>query len=411
MRRGSRPVYLALSVVAALAMLIAMIPALGDHLPNDAGTLHLHLGSDGQRQFVYTDGDGSVHTPQTIASPNRCELTITGPYAKVTGNAKGPGLSDDGIGVKSGGAQGTPCGRIDTSENLTVTLVGVPLASMADLDLELKGDAKILITAYQGSVVAGTFQVRSGAQVVPGVGVDGSSGDPYTALAKTDDPGTSIDESIANCRIASDSGPDAGSRDNCRVTVDSARPFDGIKVQPLAGEMSLEGSGDFGNNPANDTIFYLSDFDGFLDCGESTGLKTNGNTSANITRHQNLDGPTCTPKAYSLKAVDSATGEDTVTFELGDPSQVALYRADITFERPVAGLFDAVLNYDPDGSDGYTQFKEMPPCTDTPGEKTAASQDASVIPTGDQGCIVSVVQDYDGITTWDVLFFGDWRFK
>ncbi|MGA7270222.1 MAG: hypothetical protein WB239_04040, partial [Acidimicrobiia bacterium] len=350
MQKRSRPVYLALAVMAVVAMLVGMIPALGSHLPNDAGTVHLHLGSDGSRYFLYTPTTGSA-TQQDIGSPIRCQLSIAGSVATVTGNRNGPGLSDDGIGIKSGGAQGTPCGQVDSTENLTVALAaGIPLAEQVDLDLELKGDAKVNITVYAGTSVMGTFQVRSGASIVNGEGVDGNTGDPYTATATTDDPGTLVNESIANCKNASDSGPDAGSRDNCRLTIDSALPFNRVKFEPVVGAMSLEGSGDFGNDVAKDTIFYLTSFEGVLGCGDSTLPEADGGTSATITRHQNIDDPAtsvdesqfaCTPKAYSLKAVDSPTGEDTVTFELGDSSQVALYRADITFTRPVDGLFNA----------------------------------------------------------------------
>ena len=407
-----------LATAVALVVGLATIPAIGSHLPNDSGTLRLHLGSDAT-YFRYTPAAGPTQT-QNIAAPVRCEASITGPLAAVSGSNRGPGLVSYGLGIKSGGAQGTPCSRVDATENMAVELVGVPLAASAAFDLELKGDAKITVAVYLNGSLLEDFEVRSGGSIVAGQGVDGSGTEPYTAAATTDDPATTVDESIANCRNQSDSGPDAGARDNCRLSIDPSLPFDEVRFTPSVGEMSLEGSSDFGNDPTKDTIFYLTSYQGLLDCGDSA-TDTSGGTDVTITRHQNIDDPAtaadeslipCTPKAYSLEAVDAdPPAEDTVTFELSDPAQVALYRADLTFDRPLAGLFDAQLFYDPNGSDGYDDFVEMPACTGDPGLKTDAVQDETVIPTGDQGCIVSVLQNYDGTTTWDVLFYGDWRFK
>ncbi len=41
----------------------------------------------------------------------------------------------------------------------------------------------------------------------------------------------------------------------------------------------------------------------------------------------------------------------------------------------------------------------------------AGSLNDEAIPSGDDGCVVDAVQDWQGNTTWHVIFEGDWRFK
>ncbi|MGH8957295.1 MAG: hypothetical protein ACRDVK_01340, partial [Acidimicrobiia bacterium] len=190
-----------LALVSAVLLLMASIPAVGTHESGHAAeTLRLHLGTDGT--FFQYSGEG-VPVTQTIPAPTRCEITVNGPLATITGSDRGPGLVDTAIGIKSGGSQGVPCSRVDSGENLTVNLVGVPSAVKVALDLELKGDARVSIELSLGGSPVGTFEARAGAAIVPGEGVDGSSEVPFTASATAGEP-------IANCRNASDSGPDSG---------------------------------------------------------------------------------------------------------------------------------------------------------------------------------------------------------
>src|SRR5690606_23740684 len=110
---------------------------------------------------------------------------------------------DGSIGVKTGGSQGTPCARVDSSEDLTLSLGEVPDAVQASFDVELKGDARIQIVVSRDGITVNTFEVRSGGGIVPGQGADGSTTVPYTATVTAGAP-------IANCREGSDSGPDSG---------------------------------------------------------------------------------------------------------------------------------------------------------------------------------------------------------
>lgn len=404
-----------LATAVALTVGLATIPAIGSHFPNDSGTLRLHLGTDAT-EFVYTPATGPVET-QTIEEPTRCVIDETGPLAAVSDSDRGVGLVSYGIGVKSGGAQGTPCSRVDATEDLSIGLVGVPLAASADFDLELKGDAKITIEVWLNGSLLEDFEVRSGGSIVGGQGVDGSPGEPYTAMATTDDAATGVDESVANCRNQSDSGPDAGARDNCRVTIDPSVPFDTVRFVPVAGEMSLEGSSDFGDDPATDTIFYLTSYEGLLDCGDTiTDISQSEDVTSRITRYENSDGSDCVSKPYSLLAVDSDPDEDdnpTVTFEIEDPAgQAAIYEAVLRFPDELTTPLSGVLLYD--SAPPYDVFKEMLACEEDPydtSDDPTGSLNDEAIPAGHEGCIVTVKQTWNGYTRWTAIFEGDWRFK
>ena len=141
---------------------------------------------------------------------------MDGPLAALSGSDQGPGLKDGSIGIKTGGSTGVPCSRVDATEDLTVSLKGVPDAVTAALDLELKGGVRVDIIVSLGGTEVDTFQVRAGGGIVPGEGVDGSATAPFTATATAAQP-------VVNCRNASDAGPDAGSSDNCYVTIEPDR--------------------------------------------------------------------------------------------------------------------------------------------------------------------------------------------
>lgn len=400
-----------LALVVALAMLT--VPTAGSSQTSDAPTLRLHVGSDGA-YFRYTPNSGPPVT-QVIGAPKRCQLTVTGPLAALDGSDKGPGLSDNGIGIKSGGSQGTPCSRVDNSEELSVELLEVPAAESAELDLEFKGSTQVRIHTLNGGALVDTFTIRAGTAVVPGVGVDGSAVEPFGVAVTSAQP-------IGNCRNDSDAGPDSGSRDNCRVSITPSGTFDQVVLAPTMGEVSLEGSGDFGNDPAFDTIFHLTSYDGELGCDEdtNTAYEVDGATEGRIVRYENTDGSDCVLKPYVLQvtADDPAEGGlDSVVFEIDDPVtpvQPAIYEAFLTFDQPLSTPLDAVLEYDPDRTDGYDQFKQAPACIQDPfdlADDPAGSLNDEAIPAGHEACVIDVTQEWDGTTTWHAIFAGDWKFR
>ncbi|GAA1059215.1 hypothetical protein [Agromyces bracchium] len=368
-------------------------------------TLRLHLGSDGTR-FVYSNGGDPI--TQTIGTPKNCLITVEGPLASIDGSDRGPGLKDGSIGIKTGGSTGVPCARVDNTEFLNVDLEGVPDAVRASLDMELKGAVQVDVVVSKDGAEVDTFQVRSGGGIVPGQGTDGTTTAPYTATATAAAP-------IVNCRNASDSGPDSGPNDNCYVTIEPSSEFDSVELRPLTGEVSLEGSRDFGNDPAFDTIFTLGDgFDGELGCTEenSTATIEVGTVYGSFTRLQNTDGSDCVLKPYTLDVDIEAETISFVPVDIGAP-QPAAYEGTVAFApKPSANPFTNRLEYDQD-DDGPLDFVDMPWCAGDPyaTPDVPGSIDTDVIPSGHTWCIV---QETTGVysatemrTTWSVVGIGD----
>lgn len=393
------------AVSAALILGLGSTSALGDPGTVDE-TLRLHLGSDGT-SFVYSNGGDPI--TQEIGAPKNCGITVGGPLAAIVGSDRGPGLKDASIGIKTGGSTGVPCSRVDATENLEVSLLGVPAAVSAALDLELKGSVRVDLVVTRGGVEVDTFQIRAGSGIIPGQGVNGSATEPFTATATSAEP-------IVNCRNASDSGPDAGPADNCYVTIEPASAFDAVEFRPVSGEVSLEGSGDYGNDPAFDTVFTLgTGYSGELGCTEADNTATieQGTVYGSFTRLANPDGSECVLKPYTLE-VDIAA--ETLTFvpvdNPGAPQQAA-YQGTVAFApQNSANPFTSQLQYDQD-DDGPLGFTFMPWCAGDPFATPDApgSIDTSVIPAGDTWCIVSegtgIVSATQTRTTWNVVGIGD----
>lgn len=369
-------------------------------------TLRLHLGDDGT-QFVYSNGGDPV--TQVIGNPKNCQITVDGPLVAITGSDKGPGLKDGSIGIKTGGSTGVPCARVDRTESLELSLEGVPEAVSASLDLELKGGVRLEVVVSDGVTEVDTFEVRAGDGIVEGEGVDGSTTAPYLATATTAEP-------VVNCQNASDSGPDAGPSDNCYVTIEPASSFDSVAFRPLSGEASLEGSGDFGDDPAFDTVFTLGDgYDGELGCTEANNTATieEGSVYGSITRLTNPDGSECVLKPYTLEVDVAAETLSFVPVDNPGAPQVAAYRGTVAFApQDSANPFSSQLQYDQD-DDGPLGFEFMPWCAGDPFATPDApgSIDTSVIPAGDTWCIVSettsVYSTTQTRTEWDVVGIGD----
>ncbi|MBY5162974.1 hypothetical protein [Salsipaludibacter albus] len=399
-----------LALVATMVLL--MVPTAGSSQTTAGPTLRMDVTTS-QVTFVHTPASG---TPTTqVGTPTRCELSVDGPLVALSGNRRGPGLSDNGLGIKSGGSQGTPCGRIDATEVLTLGLVGVPAASSAALDLELKGSARVLVEARSNGVLVQAFDVRAGGSVVAGQGVDGTTTQPFSLELTSTQP-------VGNCRNDSDAGPDSGPRDNCRVTIVPASPFDELTLTPVAGEVSLEGGNDFGTDPAYDTVFHLVTYDGLLGCddGTDTASESDGAIVGTIIRYQNTVASDCVLKPYTMLVTSNDPvegGLDSVVFEVDDPvvpAQAAIYEAFLTLDQPLNTPLDAVLEYDSDRTDGYTNFKQMPRCVQDPftlDDEPTGSLNDEAIPAGHEGCVIDVTQSWEGLTTWHVVFAGDWKFR
>jgi hypothetical protein len=383
-----------LALVAALVVGMATVPAAGEHSPEEVDQLRLHLGTDGN-YFRHVPVEGTALADQPINVGGNCLISTNNSLASFEGKV---GYHNQSLGIKTGGSKGVPCSRIDSSEQLSIKLVGVSPATAADFDLELKGDVHLVITASLGESLVGTFNVYSGSFVEPGSTDDSTV--PYEVLADPD----------ADCRGAADSGPDSGINDNCRVTIDPGVPFDSVTFKPMAGEVSLEGGGDFGNDPAYETVFYLQteQWDGELACGQQVSTEPGSFPEGTITRYDNVTGD-CVPKLYRLF---SDSEEKTITFELdpGKTTQQAWYQGVLTLPGDLANPTASVQLEIATDAPALETFELVPTCNRDV-DIIDGEPNPSALPVGAEACVVSVFQDYQGNTVWTVVFTADPKFR
>lgn len=315
--------YALIGAAAVVGVLAAVVPALGD---SDEDAVRLHMAADG----LYFSYGGQ----QQALSETRCELNApdtSGPVlVEVDGTAKGAGLNSLGMGVKTGGAQGTPCGRVDGAEQLTLELAngtGSPLEGRSwhqlRLDLELKGDAWVVLDMYVGDAQTptATFELVSGASIAA------SGADPATDV--NPDGGYRVDSTtpgVYACAAVSDSGPDSGPNDNCQWNIDPVTVaggdivFDKIVLSVNAGEFSLEGSGDFGSDPANDSLFFIANAVPVANDDSAITAKNTPVTVTVLSNDTDADGDTLSVDPLSVTSPTSnggavtLNGDGTITY-------------------------------------------------------------------------------------------------
>lgn len=243
-------------IFALFAFQASALPSPPSGLP-DKGVLRLQLGGGQSRQFLHENPIGApTGYQQSILLSGKCGLSLGGPSSLATLTAAGGlgsmGLGPDSIGVFDG-PRGVACYRITASIGESVTF-GLGTATSAlpidanafyrlELDIEVKQNASFLLEILVGSAVTEQFYLRSGTSIVAGEG--------------STTPGSP--DRIFNCTAQSDSGPDAGSRDNCRWIADALGQ--GFRLIPLIGEGSFEGGGDFGTGITaynNNSLIYLT---------------------------------------------------------------------------------------------------------------------------------------------------------
>ncbi len=231
--------YVSVGLVTMLLVVAAVVvlPALADPPPPDTD-LNLHTNADGVTQFRL----GSTTQPVENAKGCLIKDPTSGPLVALSStnpNKARPGYVR-GIGLKTGGSNGTPCSQVDKddAESLVLTSRAGPWERM-ELDLELKQNAKITI-AVSGGGHSSTevFTLNTGSNISPGVPGPTPGVFPYVETVTTASP--SVD-----CANPSDSGPDSGPNDNCRLIVLPDETFDTVTITALVGAVSLEGGADF----------------------------------------------------------------------------------------------------------------------------------------------------------------------
>ena len=387
-RVGRRSVVVALALAFGL-LLGGIAPASGQTQGQtgtlgNAGVLRLRLGAQDHLRFEPPTGSA---TTQSLSVGSQCRLSPPSSSLAIfsaTGSGNSyPGFNGDAIGVKGGGeGQGTPCGRIDPGQTLTMDLgsdLDGKLIDFAELDVELKGNATLLVAGYLVDESGATFM-----------------GD---------------DEYFSD---GSDSGPDSGDLDNYRIRF----PKDGSKttVNRLVfsigsvGGASLEGGSDGtgacdtqdsaacnpglgqttdhdpntqGIQPTTDSLFHLVRADGVLDCGQTADPQGgNGEPLNSLVRLDNATGTPaeCIPIPYDLESDVIGTQQFTTLLKdlLGQDAQfewtvtwapeVGTYMEDETqFDFDLDGTFSKIQLCLPDGTVGPADgFPDLPVSLEDP---------------------------------------------
>jgi hypothetical protein len=292
---------------AAIALFVLILPATvasgqtsgSTSTLRDAGVLRLRLGAADHFRFEPTSGSPST---QSISQGSQCRLSLGSSPSLVSflGGPSTPyaGFVGDAIGVRaSGEGTGSPCGRIDPGQILTMNL-GSALADkmidFAEIDIEGKFGAIYKIEGY----------------VVDDLGAKLVKSETYETSAG-----------------GSDSGPDSGDGDNFRVRFPKSgettvnRLVFSIVGSP--GAASLEGGSD-GTQPCGaadcpqpslgqtlgttDSLFHLTEADGVLDCGDEVAdTDPNDGIGLTIQRLDNVGGG-CGPLIPYSQSGSSDTG-------------------------------------------------------------------------------------------------------
>jgi len=254
------------------------------------------------------------------------------------GGVKGPGVVSYGIGVKSGGSNGTPCSQVSGPEVLTVASGNGRSWDSVSLDLELKGNAWVKITlvgTVDGAATSESYHLVTGSSIalVDPPPADGN-GFPYSVTSSTpDDPETVAYEGIVQCANPSDSGPDSGPNDNCYWTIQpgSGLLFSEVEITTLVGSVSLEGGADFTGTPAAGARDSVFSYVNTPPVAKGTPLEAVEDTSLTITADDlatDADGDTLTIDSASAthgefsdgvyEPQENYCGIDTLTFTVSD---------------------------------------------------------------------------------------------
>lgn len=284
--------------------------------------VRLHLGTDFQ---AFTFGT----TTQSLTT-QRNSCVVSGPSGTLmalstNGSQAAPGLANYGLGIKAApsSGNGSPCAQIDGTELLRLRpgtqLTGRTFSKM-QLDLEMTGNAVVLVTASLGST-SRQFRMQTGTSITAPIS---DTTPPYEVTST--DPATPV-----ACAAPNSSGPNSASNDNCVWTIDPDIDFDTVTITTTTAgaTASLEGSGDFGNSPTFDTMFFLSN-----------AVPVAGNDSATT--------PEDTPVDINVLANDSDGDAQPLTVAIQTPPT----RGTLT---PTAtnGVFTYTPNANVNGSDSF----------------------------------------------------------
>ncbi len=215
--------------------------------------VRLHLGTDALRFSL-----GSATQPITVGK-NSCAINSPETLIDLSsvGNQPAPGLSNYGLGIKGSpsSGNGSPCAQVDPAERLIMkpgtNLPGRTFKSLR-FDVEMTGNAIVVITVARGlSNEVYKLQTGNNIQSAQSSESDYDTSAPYFASS-------TMTDNVDACASPNSSGPNSAGNDNCQWTITPSFNFDTITLTTEVGTVTLEGAGDFANNPAFDSLFELS---------------------------------------------------------------------------------------------------------------------------------------------------------
>ena len=232
--------------VLALAAAIGMVVTSG--AAPSPSAVRLHMAGDG-RYFAY----GSATQPLTNSSG--CKIGSAESLIDIsTEHGTDPGLGSNGLGVKSGSSNGTPCSQVDKYETLKLKRgpgLGSRRFTGVRLDVEMTGNAVVKLTLASSSR-SETYLLKTGTSIIPSE-ADDPDYDLVAPYLVSSGPGDVWDA----CAAPNASGPNSGGNDNCLWTVQPGFVFDTLTLTTLKGTVALEGAGDFGGHADFETLLYL----------------------------------------------------------------------------------------------------------------------------------------------------------
>ena len=249
-----------LVMAAALLAGLLVLPAFGDG-PPDAD--HLRMTDVDGDLFFYGGADPGPTTTNQFLDTNKCVVKPANSSGPLVELGSKTGIFDHGMGIKSGGATGTPCSETSGSEVLSITSKNAWYKLR--LDVEAKGNAWIQVDLLdaEGELVQ-THELLTGSSIAewnamfpddPNNPSMDLPANPYSATT------TSADR-VEACADPNDSGPDSNINDNCLWTIEPGEVFTTVEIRIKPGNggaVSLEGGGDY--ESAFPTRFANGEFD------------------------------------------------------------------------------------------------------------------------------------------------------
>ena len=306
--RSTRLISIMVATSLAAAAGVATMTWIGASAAHEV--VRLHLGTDAVRFSL-----GTVTQPITVGK-NSCAINSLEPLIDLSSTSGGsnsnPGLANYGLGVKASpsSGNGSPCAQVDSLEALTLRPGTSPIMSgrtfkSIRFDLELADNAVAVIT-LTGTAGSATYRLLTGTSITTAE-LNEPGNDFVAPYFVSSGPGDTTDA----CAAPNSSGPNNAGNDNCQWTIAPGFNFDTVRLTTEIGTVTLEGSGDFANDPNFDSLFYLSNA---APSAVNDVVTTNEDTAVTfnvLTNDSDADGDTLTVSGNTQPT--NGTGATTVS--------------------------------------------------------------------------------------------------